>query len=184
MHYLLSPTLALLKNSQSVSIAFAPSLPALRAYLSNYHPQESTMTADSEASGKCRPILALLNPLSVHRPTGSFSAQGISRTIAGAVEAAHRARQQLVIVECADSWLPEGSGEDDDEFDEAEADVTMHDGQAEGPEGPNRLADPWDEMVPILSTTLRLSGSGERSWVGRSVKVRQIAARWCSFEDA
>ncbi|KAF1990830.1 hypothetical protein K402DRAFT_417579 [Aulographum hederae CBS 113979] len=41
----------------------------------------------------------------------------------------------------------------------------------------------WDEDVPILNTTVRGVGADERAWVGRTVKVRQVAERFCLFKE-
>jgi hypothetical protein len=45
--------------------------------------------------------------------------------------------------------------------------------------------DPWEQEVSILNVSARRfgSGSGERAWAGRTVKVKRIAARWFRFHN-
>ncbi|KAK7538099.1 uncharacterized protein J3D65DRAFT_552077 [Phyllosticta citribraziliensis] len=94
-HPLVTPTLHLLKSTLTVRLAFCPSLEALRAHLAVYRANHAC-----EVSGGTRePMLCILNMLALHRETTSFSAQGISRTLAIAVEAAARCGQKLVISE-------------------------------------------------------------------------------------
>ena len=41
----------------------------------------------------------------------------------------------------------------------------------------------WDDEVSILNVTTKSFAAGERGWVGRTVKVRAVAGRWCIFEE-
>ena len=42
----------------------------------------------------------------------------------------------------------------------------------------------WTEQVPILDATTKTFGnSGDRGWMGRTVSVADVAARWCSFAE-
>lgn len=106
------------------------------------------------------PILGLFNSITLHRPTLEFSAQGISRTMAVAVEAAARAKVKLVIAEVGD------------ENHQTRPDV-------DGP--PHTLI--WEEQVPFLSTTLRTMGAGDEGFMGRTVALRRVVGQWCIFED-
>ncbi|KAJ9644575.1 hypothetical protein H2199_003538 [Coniosporium tulheliwenetii] len=190
---LLIPTLHLLSTSRTVDLAFCPSLHALQAYLSAYSARAASWTKATEArttgesvrTGKV-PILALLNPLALHRETSSFSAQGLSRTFASAVEAADRNRQKLIIAECVDGHVtPENVGQD--EGDEAMEDVDVRmavEAEAAGTGSEERSKEnPWDQEVGILNVTTRTFGAGERGWVGRTVKIRRVAERWCVFKS-
>ena len=51
---------------------------------------------------------------------------------------------------------------------------------------PDPDPDPWDQEVPFLNASRRKYGSGDadRSWTGRTVKIRRIAARWFRFSVA
>jgi len=126
------------------------------------------------------PLLAILNPIAIHKPTSAFSAQGLNRTFAAAVETALYLGQTLVMAECRD-----GSGgaafEDSDEME-----LVEH--GAAGPLTKDKEvtqrsdASPWDEEVSMLNVTTKSFGVGEKAWVGRTVSVRRIAERWCRFE--
>lgn len=179
-HRLVIPTLHQISRSHTLQIAYCPSLESLRAYLSvyglNQELKANGVRAGSEPSTYRlgartilrQPLLALLYPISIHRFTSSFSAQGLARTFASAVEAAHRAGQRLVVAQCPSHVRvarPAGLGVSDDDHEEPE----------------EKEDDPWEEQVAILNVTTRSFGAGERGWVGRTVKVRQVAERWCSF---
>ncbi|CAD0088995.1 unnamed protein product [Aureobasidium vineae] len=47
----------------------------------------------------------------------------------------------------------------------------------------DRLAtNSWDQDVSMLNITTKTFGTGERGWVGRTVRIRQVANRWCEFQ--
>lgn len=162
--YLVEPTIGLLSLTRSIQLAFCPTLQHLRAYLSAFTtslPSFQAPSADSTVTSPRDdkfPILALFDPLTLHRSTLEFSAQGISRSLAVAVEAAARANVRLVIAELGD--VPETLPD-------------MH--------GPRTI---WEERVPLLSTTLRTMGNGDKGFMGRSVALRKVVAQWCIFEDS
>lgn len=169
---LLAPTLHNLSITRHVKLAFCPSVQALLAYLTAYDQPGYVHTHESDGQER----LVLVNLLALHKPTSSFSAQGLSRTFAAAVDTALRTGVTLHLVEC------EGS-QRDYEGDLAH-DAAMHDGEdasrvAAGPQ------DPWDQDVSILNLSARRFGStsGERSWAGRTVKAKRIAARWFRFHN-
>ena len=167
------PTLRLLASSRTVKMVFCPDVTHLRAYLAT-HAYRTTMQSDvdsvtTSASSSTR-LLAILNPISLHTPTSAFSAQGLNRLLAIAVEAAHHSKSRLILAECPteDTNLP---SEDPVNFDEELA----------PPQPPP--ASPWDEDLSILNVTTKSFGAGERGWVGRTVKIRSIAERWCTFQS-
>ncbi|KAH0349212.1 hypothetical protein KCU81_g2985, partial [Aureobasidium melanogenum] len=45
------------------------------------------------------------------------------------------------------------------------------------------LTNPWDQDVSMLNITTKTFGTGGRGWVGRTVKIRQVAKRWCRFRE-
>lgn len=149
-----TPTLRMLSASRTVKVAFCPDITHLRAYLATYRTR-----AESERGKETAPqhkavqsILAILNPIQLHRPTAAFSAQGLNRTLSVAIEAAHHTDSKLVVAECPVAQ-------------EAHTETAR--------------TDPWDEELSILNVmTKRL---GELS-VGRTVKARTVAERWCTFE--
>lgn len=120
-------------------------------------------------------MLAMLNPLALHRSTSDFSAQGLSRTFAAAVEAAERAGMQLVVEEteagCAD--------EDDEEVHGVEGGDDFYEGN-EGREVERLRKDPWKQQVPFLNSSVRIGG-GERLGAGRLVEVGKVIGKWCKF---
>ncbi|CAD0089502.1 unnamed protein product [Aureobasidium mustum] len=50
-------------------------------------------------------------------------------------------------------------------------------------DGHRTLTNPWDADVSMLNITTKTFGTGERGWVGRTVKIRQVAKRWCVFRE-
>ncbi len=167
-----TPTLRLLASSKDVRVIFCPDLPHLRAFLATcgYSP---TQSSEFYQVGNDPPtsLLAILNIIDIHRTTSAFSAQGINRTIAAAVEAAFRCRNQLLLAQCAGlkaQELPEDS--------------ILHE-QPDPSIADERDKAPWDEAVSILNVTTKSFGAGERGWVGRTVSLRRIAGRWCRFEN-
>lgn len=169
------PTLRLLASSRSVRVIFCPELPHLRAFLATFASQRarhSALSPSASRQGDGR-ILAILNPLRLHRPTSSYSAQGINRTFAIAVDAAYHTKAQLMLAECSPfvqrHERPQGS-------DELSVDL-------DDPLNVNAEGSPWDDEVSILNVTTKSFGAGERGWMGRTVSARRIAGRWCRFVD-
>ncbi|KXT03238.1 hypothetical protein AC578_4823 [Pseudocercospora eumusae] len=160
-----TPTLRLLSTSRTLKLLFCPDITHLRAYLATYslalakRPDE----ADTALRYKnARPVLAVLDLIQVHRPTTAFSAQGINRSMSAAVEAAYATGSKLILAE-----YPAPLAEPDLDFGAAGIDVRQAEQSA------------WDEEVPILNVTSKRLG--ELS-VGRTVAIRTVAARWCTFE--
>lgn len=98
-------------------------------------------------------MLAVWGLAGLHRSTAEHSAQGLSRSLAAAVEAAMFNGQRLVLVE------PSGEVEY---------------------EGVSSIGDPWKEQVPLLSGSVRF-GREDRVWAGKTVEVERVVARWCRF---
>ncbi|KAF9694452.1 hypothetical protein EKO04_007508 [Ascochyta lentis] len=168
---LLTPTLHNLSTTRHVKLAFCASVQALLAYLTAYD-RPGYVHAD-ESEGRDR--LLLVNPLALHRPTPSFSAQGLSRTFAAAVDTALRTGAMLHLVECEGMRVSHGDdvGEHTAMWDDDEEHLVTAEDQP-----------PWDQDVSILNVSARSfgSGAGERAWAGRTVKAKTIAARWFRFQ--
>lgn len=167
---LLTPTLSNLHNSRNTKITFCSDLTNLRAYFATLKYPPQLAQVDSEAEGildqPC-PLLMILNPIQIHEHTLSYSAQGFNRTFAAIIDAAHYLDHQLVMVQCIN---PE------DEFETGvQEDEDMLDGRT--------LTNPWDQDVSMLNITTKTFGTGDRGWVGRTVKIRQVAKRWCRFRE-
>jgi hypothetical protein len=185
-HLLKQPTLHQLATSRKVKLVFCPELVHLRAYLSTLAiPSKSsqpTSIQPTETNNNTNPLLTILNLVAHHRATSSFSAQGLNRTFALAVEAAHATQAQLLMVECAPFGRPRNAttetlGDADCDFDFGfEPDTAIP-----PPPQPPSAADLWDEEISILNVTTKSFGAGGRGWVGRTVTVRRIAERWFVF---
>ncbi|KAL4872611.1 hypothetical protein BDV12DRAFT_134489 [Aspergillus spectabilis] len=152
-HQLLTKTLGMLSRSSNVRTVFCPTLEHLRAYLSTGI--EGRLPASKDRQ-KSRPLLAILNPLNLHLSTREFSAQGLSRTLANAVEVSSRTNMDVVLCECRDAL-------DSNETERGEA--------------------LWYMDVPLLSNSLR-GGTEGTSWTGRAVPVKCVVQRWFRFTDS
>lgn len=165
---LLTPTLSNLYNSRNIQITFCSDLTNLRAYLATmkHHSQLAQTESEEDTLEKPCPLLMILNPIQIHEHTLSYSAQGFNRTFAAIIDAAHSLDHQLVMVQCInpEDEYETGAQEDEDMLD-----------------GHRTFTKPWDEDVSMLNITTKTFGTGERGWVGRTVKIRQVAERWCVF---
>jgi hypothetical protein len=98
--------------------------------------------------------------LALHRDTSEWSVQGLSSSAAGLVEAAAREGVRAVICEA-----PGKPG------------ITRFNGGV-GEE------DLLEERVPVLSAGLRRGlVAGDSGWVGKTVEVKRVLARWFRFEE-
>jgi hypothetical protein len=175
----LAPTHDLLKrlplfqlaNSRNVKLVFCHDLTHLRAYLATLAVPKtpSELNESTEQKKPWKPLLAILNPIDIHRFTTAFSAQGLNRTFSLAVEAAHATRNRLLMVEFPGC-----------QHREAEQTDMGYEAESEAVSVP-LLENPWDEEVSILNVTTKSFGAGGRGWVGRTVTIRRIAERWCVF---
>lgn len=151
-HRFLVPTLGLLAAARALKLAFCPTIKSLRAWLSTYTASTDTFFARDSNARRC---LILVDLVLLHRDTSEFCVQGLSRTLACAVEVAARNRMNLRLVECKDFH-------------------GVHDS--------TRGYDLWSAQVPLLSGSVRLGGDGV-NWAGRAISVRKIAGRWLRFEE-
>lgn len=225
-HPLLIPTLRLLSASRTTRLVFLSSVPALHAYLSTITSastqsnQSDTMAGNNSTQAS---TLALLNVVALHRHTAAFSAQGLGRAFAAAVEAGWYAGMRVVVYEqhaelgrAGDAGDVNGRGghyddamEDEDSDGAArrvssilpvvgtETDVGMTQRRANsadrrdtGMEAEETALqsgghDIWDDEVPILNAATKTFGvAGERrGWLGRTVRLRDVAGRWFAFEE-
>lgn len=157
---LLSNTIGSIASSQRVKLVFCPSLAHLRAYLSTFQlwPLHDSIDPKKQDVGYGKPVIAILDFLAIHYMSTQFSAQGLSQTLALAVETAARTESPILLCECNDAV---NTGARD--------------------HGP-RL---WDLHVPLLNGGMIRSGNerASSSWSGRHVTVRQVAQRWFKFEE-
>lgn len=175
-HSLLKPlSLLQLADSRKVKLVFCHDLTHLRAYLATLAIPKSRVKPAThvQESNEKSSLFAILNPIDIHRFTTSFSAQGLNRTFALAVEAAHTTRKHLVMVEFLEFL----------EFQHREAEQAVEGYELESDAVPaTSSASLWDEEVSILNVTTKSFGAGGRGWVGRTVTMKRIAERWCVFK--
>lgn len=162
LHHLLIPTMLLIANSRTIRLAFVPTLPHLRAFLSIYKPatEMTSFHSPDVRSGPKIPIFAVWGMVNLHRSTAEHSAQGLSRTLAMAVEAASLAGQRLILVESR-------KRRQDDSVDTG---GTLFEA----------LDDPWKEQVSLLSGILGFVGENRAS-TGQTVEVGKVVGKWCNF---
>ncbi len=101
-------------------------------------------------------MLAVWGLANLHRSTAEHSAQGLSRSLAAAVETAKVNGQRLVLAES----------------------IALN-GEVEY-EGIGSVGDPWKEQVPLLSGSVRFGGE-DRVWAGKTVALERVVGRWCQF---
>lgn len=165
LHPLLVPTIHLLATTRTIRLAFTSTLGHLRAYLATYQPTIETLEKSSRLQGlaSLSPMLLIFGLVTLHSLSTEFSAQGLSRSLAMAVEAADNAGAKLVLAELR----KEGEN------------GTMDTGGNGG--GSETEYDPWRQEVSLLNGSVRF-GDDNRPWSGRTVEVRTIVGRWCKFE--
>ncbi|PLN76548.1 hypothetical protein BDW42DRAFT_19189 [Aspergillus taichungensis] len=149
---LLKDTIGLLANSTRVRLIFCPTLEHLRAYIGVLRPTNDDNVQHGTAAGQNQrpPLVAILNCLALHLPTSEFSAQGLSRTLAAAVEVTSQKGMDLVLCECRDA----ASSAD-----------------------PMRGEALWYAQVPLLNSAVRTGGDNAAGG-GLTVPVKSIAQRW------
>lgn len=157
---LLVPIIHQLATSQTVKVAYAPSLAHLRAYLAmlGHDPSMASQTRH-QSSGRSTPLLAIHGLFHLHRTTSEYSAQGLSRTLAVAAEAATATGRRLVIAESLRKIEGEELVDASDSVDTV-------------------MRDPWKDEVPLLNGALRF-GTEDRVWAGRTVEAARVVGRWC-----
>lgn len=164
-HPLLIPTIHQLATSKTVSMAFASSLPHLRAYLASYVPPRNPLDDSTVLAkpGQQSPLLAVYGLINLHRATTEYSVQGLSRSLAIAVETAETWSMRLLLIEDAVDWGPSSL-----ESEPEAAGITA--------------IDPWKERIPLLNSSVL--SSDDRLWTGRTVEVRAVIARWCNVSSS
>lgn len=164
-HRLLIPTIHLLASTRSIRLAFTPSLPHLRSYLATF---QSTLETDSHSASHLNrssfsSVLVILGLVALHHSTSEYSAQGLSRSVAIAVEAANSNSMRLVLAE-----IRKENGDENSIVDNEFVIGAHH--------------DPWKEQIPLLSGSTGF-GSEERVWASRTISIGRVIGRWCRFEE-
>ena len=159
---LLVPTIHHLSISGTVNVAFVATLAHLRAYLAALRPGfELHPEIKNASSSHIRPMLAIYGLLNLHVFTSDYSAQGLSRTLAIAVEAATAVHKRLLMAEHPMNNM-----------NQEPTNVIGNDSIAQ--------ANPWKLEIPLLNGSIRYSGEGA-IWPGRTVEAARVVSRWCDF---
>lgn len=163
-HPLLIPTIHLLAAARTVRIVFTPTIQHLRAYLATFQSAAKTHSDPRrhQSLDIRNPTLMLLGLVALHRSTSEHSAQGLSRSLAIAVEAAKLTNRKLILAEVRADDANEGMA--------IENETTIW-----------RQRSPWEEQIPLLNGSIRF-GNDENTWAGRTVNVGRVVGRWCKFE--
>lgn len=152
-HWMLSNTLELLSRSEGIRVVFCPAIEHLRAYLGGSFRARRTQDGQEENKPyQGDAVLAIVNLVSLHASTVEFSAQGLSRTAALAVEAAAREQVRLILCECKSTLDAGGHG-----------------------------SDIWGVQVPLLNSTTRSTGEEGLPGV-KTMQVKQVMRKWFRFE--
>jgi hypothetical protein len=160
---LLKPTLHLLSQAQNIKLVFTPSIMHLRAALADIERYVQAVTLPAAGGGaNVRRRLYILSALAIHEPSGEFSAQGLSRTFALAVDAAHKVSVDLGLVEiCRSQAVTDGN-------------IRETTGET--------LVDPWSIELPLLNGSTR-STTGAHIWAGRTVPFVRVVKTWFKLEN-
>lgn len=151
-HCILRKNVGLISSSRRVMVTFCPSIEHLRAFLGLFREELEPENARPYAS----PILAITDLVAIHSHTPEFSAQGLSRTFALAVEAASKKGAELVLCECKPI---------------VETPDAMHGTTL------------WKAKVPILSPAVGTRGEDNGS-ASPTVEIKQIADKWFTFNGS
>lgn len=93
---LLLPTIKLIAASSHVKLAFCPTIPIFRAYL-------STLPVRAASDDTRPPKIVILNMLAVHHGTSEFTVQGLSRSFSMIASMNHVFRGRVELLECTDN---------------------------------------------------------------------------------
>lgn len=155
---LLSNSMGAISNSRKIELVFCPSVPHLRAYLATFQLrslQKNTVKHKDDTAGGRKALIAILDIIALHCTSTQFSAQGLSQTLALAVESAARTKSAIMLCECE---------------------------EASNPGSRNHGQILWDSQVPLLNGgTVRSGHAQEPS--GAHISVRRLAQRWFQFEE-
>lgn len=102
-HRLLHPTLDLLAASSRVKLAFCPTIPTFRAYLSAL-----PVRAGGDGARASNRVV-IIDVLSLHHGTTEFTLQGLSRSFSLIASVTHACGVEVELFECADSFGEPGS---------------------------------------------------------------------------
>lgn len=174
---LLAAPLCQVAVARHIRMVFPPTVAHLRAYLSIFSPADAKIppppppsppTSHVPVKGERRPPLLLVYGfVGLHRDTSEWSAQGISATAAGLVDAARRTGFGAVVVDA-----PRAAAGDEDGV------------AGEGADGSMAERAMLEEEVPLLSASVVRAGGDfeDAAWTGRKVSVNRVLGRWFRYK--
>lgn len=175
---LLSSPLYQVAIARHIRMIFVPTVSHLRACLAVFTTKDSKVPppppATTSVRARTRPLLLVYGFLALHRDTSEWSAQGISSTATGLVEAARRVGFRAVVV---DSPRPATQAEDGPSAQGAVDDDGSVGSKAEQPI--------LSEEVPVLSASARRTGADldDADWTGRTVTLARVLGRWFRYRQ-
>lgn len=172
---LLIPTLKQVAIAQHIHVVFIPTITHLRAYLATFPSitqanPSSLLDVEKIPTGinihRKAPLLFVYGLVNLHNDTCEWSAQGLSNTLAGLIEAGQRSSRKVVV---AEDWQRTKFLEVNDELNADTGDTSRE-----------RV---WEIRVPILHTRSKKLGhqSEGQPWAGRTTEIGRIYARWFKF---
>ncbi|QSZ34205.1 hypothetical protein DSL72_005794 [Monilinia vaccinii-corymbosi] len=196
-HPLLLKTLHQISLSRHISLIYVPTTAHLRAYLSTRTPEATSKVEGPpdrkwDKVGRQGAMTVVYGLVELHRDTSEWSAQGLSKSLAGLVEMGRRDER---VVACLEERERETGRDEEIEIEvdgdgEGVFDGEINDqgriGSDENMGREKHARKGWDEKVPMLNISVRRAGfQGEDSgWSGRTVEVGRIFARWFDFGKA
>ncbi|KAG5946412.1 hypothetical protein E4U59_003947 [Claviceps monticola] len=159
-HPLLRAPLMQIATARHITMAFAPTVCHLRAYLATWTasslPTPSPLAARSACADKLvqPPLLIVYGLLDLHRHGVEWSAQGLSISAAILVQGAWRIGCRAVLLEPRSREGDEGEDQGEDQ---------------------GELSEMLAERLPVLSRTVRRE---DASWAGPVVRVTNVLGEW------
>lgn len=171
---LLSSPLYQVAVARHIRMIFVPTVSHLRACLSVFNTNDSKVPPPPVTSRQARrrPLLLVYGFFALHRDTSEWSAQGISSTAAGLVEAARKVEFRAVMIDPPRAVV---QAEDD-----ADSQCAEHN---DGRVGNEKEQASLSEEVPILSASARRTGADldDTEWTGRTVTLARVLGRWFRY---
>ncbi|KAF7925569.1 uncharacterized protein EAE98_006794 [Botrytis deweyae] len=194
-HSLLIKTLHQISLSRHISLIYIPTISHLRAHLSVLCPETASKIGAPpdqkwDKVGRKRAMIVVYGLIDLHRDTSEWSAQGLSKSLAGLVESSGRDKRVVVCLEEMEriTERSESMGVDVDGDEDIGGQNNDRNGlESNGNMGrDNRTWKGWDEHVPMLNGSARRTGleGGDSGWSGRTIEVGRIFARWFDFGNA
>lgn len=159
-------------------MVFVPSITHLRAYFSSLAAEADVGSQPlNESSHTLSWIIYGL--VDLHRDTSEWSTQGLSGAVATVQEAGHRCGADILLVEeLINEETVEATSDGPLVNELPDQDVEKHGLRRE-------LV--WQQKMPMLNGSVRRQFNADNidveKWMGRTVEVGSVLARWCAFAE-